>query len=70
MGFDHAIGVDNARQQICQPDLGRGDAYAAQMTRDRREGTSPNQNNWESESLAAQPEQPEQGANRTRQEWT
>jgi hypothetical protein len=41
MGFDHAIGLDSARQQICQRDLGRGDAYAAQMTRDRPEGTSP-----------------------------
>ena len=67
MGFDHAIGLDSARQQICQRDLGRGDAYAAQMTRDRPEGTSPNRNNWESESLAAQREQ---GTNRTRQEWT
>ena len=67
MGFDHAIGLGSARQQICQRDLGRGDAYAVQMTRDRPERTSPNRNNWESESLAAQREQ---GANRTRQEWT
>jgi hypothetical protein len=33
MGFDHAIGLDSARQQICQRDLGHDDAYAAQMTR-------------------------------------
>jgi hypothetical protein len=59
MGFDHAIGLDSARQ--------RDDAYAAQMTRDRSEATTPNGNNCESESLAAQREQ---GANRTRQEWT
>ncbi len=38
MGFDHAIGLDSARQQICQRDLGRGDAYAAQMKPDRPEG--------------------------------
>jgi hypothetical protein len=35
MGFDHAIGLDSARQQICQRDLGRGDAYAAQREQAR-----------------------------------